>query len=191
MSNKNGRKYGFTALFPIKGGMHSADLRCYLRSLADPRKYPRGSPLAVIDLIHLARFVVIDHLPFQGVPAKYDHLRSSYLLFACDFDGDSSDEIVVSMIRNTPTTMDEIWDHCVGYPSISTTATERLTSYFRQYQLQTSLFLADQPHARVPEILQALDLKRRFFDFVRDHPADKPASELQRLFFEKFAASDG
>jgi hypothetical protein len=189
MSNKNGRKYGFTALFPVKAGRHSDDLRCYLRSLDDPEKYPRGSPFAAIDVIHQTRFVVIDHLPFQGFPAKYDSLRSNCLLFACDFDGDSPDEVVLEMIRCVPATMDEIWDHCVGYPSIATTAPERLTSYFRRYQLQTSLFFADQEDARVPEILHALSLKQRFSDFVRDHQADKPTAELQQLFFAKFAAN--
>ena len=75
MANQNGAKYGFTGLFPIKTGGHSANLRTLLRSLDDPRNYPRGSPLSDVSIVHMARFVIVDRLAYQGLPAKVDTLK--------------------------------------------------------------------------------------------------------------------
>ena len=76
MANQNGKKYGLTALFPIKAGEHAARLRTELRSWD---AHPRGSPLSEVPVIHMARFVIIDRLAYQGVPAERDDLRSAYL----------------------------------------------------------------------------------------------------------------
>jgi hypothetical protein len=180
MSNINGRKYGFTGLFPIKTGNNTAQLRRYLRSLDGPN-YERGSPLANVDLIHMARLVIVDHLPFQGVPAKYDVLSVNFLLFACDFDGSAPEELVLAMSRSIPKVVNRIWGHCSDYPGCSQEARERLVGYFDRYQLTTSLFFADQPEARVPEILAALRLKDQFLQFVCAHQGEDPAKLRQQF----------
>ena len=71
MANQNGKKYGFTGLFPIRKGADVAALREHLRKLDGK---PNGSPLSEVRAIHMARFVVIDSLAYQGVPAKRDTL---------------------------------------------------------------------------------------------------------------------
>ncbi len=99
MANQNGKKYGFTGLFPIGKGDHAAALRAHLRKL-DGKPY--GSPLSEVRAIHMARFAVIDGLAYQGLPAKRDSLSSSYLLFLCDFDGESPDALVADLIAADP-----------------------------------------------------------------------------------------
>src|SRR4249920_3562377 len=101
MANQNGAKYGFTGLFPIVRGQ-SADLRSFLRWLDDKKDYPRGSPLSDVSIVHMARFVIIDRLAYQGAPAKVDTLDSHYLLFVCDFDGGSVDALIQAMVQNIP-----------------------------------------------------------------------------------------
>ena len=180
MANQNGAKYGFTGLFPIKTDGHLAKLRTLLRSLDDKQCYPRGSPLSEVPIVHMARFVIIDGLPYQGAPAKLDTLKSHYLLFACDFDGYSVDTLIHAMVSKMPQ-FTAIWDHCVGFPG--TESLDRLTAYFEQCQLETNLLLADQPEASVDDILKGLMYRRRLGEFigqVQNQPASPAA--LQQDF---------
>jgi hypothetical protein len=164
MANQNGTKYGFTGLFPITTG-RSADLRALLRSLDDKQRYPRGSPLSDVSLVHMARFVIIDRLAYQGEPAKADALKSHYLLFVCDFDGRSVDALMHAMVQNIPHQVTAIWDHCVRFPGIR--SCDRLAAYFEQCQLTTNLLLADQPEASVNDTLMGLTCRRRLGEFIK------------------------
>jgi hypothetical protein len=164
MANQNGAKYGFTGLFPIVRGQ-SADLRSFLRSLDDKKDYPRGSPLSDVSIVHMARFVIIDRLAYQGAPAKVDTLDSHYLLFVCDFDGGSVDALIQAMVQNIPQQLTAIWGQCVRFPGIR--SCDRLAAYFEQCQLTTNLLLADQADASVNEILMGLMCRRRLGEFIR------------------------
>lgn len=164
MANQNGAKYGFTGLFPIARGQ-SANLRALLRALDDKRHYPRGSPLSDVPIVHMARFVIIDRLAYQGEPAKADFLKSNYLLFVCDFDGRNVDALVHAMVQNIPDKVTAIWGHCIRFPGIG--SCDELAVYFEQCQLTTNLLLADQPNASVADILMGLMCRRRLGDFIR------------------------
>lgn len=183
MNNTNGKKYGFTGLFPIKENADGAALRDRLRRLDE---HPRGSPLSAVDLIHMVRLVVLDQLPFQGSPAAFDQLRSRYLLFVCDFDGESVDVLVRALVAKTPDLVTAIWEYCIGFPGLSPSADgdpQRLVDYFRQCQIRTNLFLADQPERTVPEILRGIEIKRRFADFLERHQGEPP-DRLQQSFHD-------
>lgn len=164
MANQNGSKFGFTGLFPIGRGQ-SADLRALLRSLDDKQRFPRGSPLSDVPIVHMARFVIIDRLTYQGTPAKADALKSPYLLFVCDFDGRSVDALIHAMVQNIPDHVAAIWRHCIRFPGIQ--SRDRLAAYFEQCQLTTNLLLADQPEASVREILMGLICRRCFGNFIK------------------------
>jgi len=178
MGNTNGKKFGFTGLFPIKSVEDTLPLRQYLRSMDE---HPYGSPLSSVDIIHMARFVIIDNLAYQGIPAKRDELKSRYLLFICDFDGGSLDVLIRKLISDMGKTVDDIWKHCVGYPGQQ--SRDRMTAYFEDCQLTTTLLLADRPDDEVAAILRALMYKRRFTDFVescqRKRPHNLKAAFLQ------------
>ncbi len=181
MANQNGTKYGFTGLFPIKTAEHGAKLRTLLRSLDDTLRYPRGSPLSDVPIVHMARFAIIDRLAYQRFPAKIDNLKSQYLLFLCDFDGRSVDALIQAMVRNIPTQLAAIWEHCILFPGIG--SCDRLAAYFERCQLTTNLFLADQPEASVDDILLALTYRRRLGEFIKDvQRRPRSPAALQRGF---------
>jgi hypothetical protein len=163
MANANGKKFGLTALSPIKPG-HCEELRFRLRAM-DSKPY--GSPLSGVNTIHMARLAIINTLAFEGIPAKRDLLKSSYLLFMCDFDGATIDSLVAAMVANIPATINEIWGHCIAYPGL--TSRDQLTAYFERCQLETNLFLADRPGDEVETILRGLLYKREFAKFVATH----------------------
>ena len=183
MANRNGRKYGFTGLFPIKPGGHSSRLRNYLRSL-DRHRY--GSPLSDLDIVHMARWTIIERLPYQGLPAKRDILQSQYLLFLCDFDGESVDALVWDFVRFSPHLLIRVWGHCVGFPGAR--SGEALAIYFEQCQLNTDLLLADVPDATVNEILRALVCRRMLADLIdRKQRNGWTSSALQNQFQQMWA----
>jgi hypothetical protein len=161
VANQNGNKYGLTALFPIKPGEHAARLRIHLRSLDSQLN---GSPLSKVPIIHMARLVIIDQIPYQGLPAKTDTLNSDYLLFLCAFDGSSSDSLVQELVQYIPTEVDTIWQHCRAFPG--TQSVDRLADYFQRCSLKTTLFLADRPTESVQDILRALVYKREFSELL-------------------------
>ncbi|MCK1642155.1 hypothetical protein IVA95_32540 [Bradyrhizobium sp. 157] len=184
MANQNGKKYGFTGLFPIKVGQ-TAELRTFLRTLDDSLEYPRGSPLSEVPIVHMARFVVIDRLAYQGTPAKVDTLKSAYLLFACDFDGFSIDVLIRAMVKYIPCELEAIWRHCRGFPGIE--SCDDLAAYFEQCQITTNLLLADRPNATVNDILKGLMYRRRLAEFIKHvqdaqpNPADLKA-DFERMW---------
>ena len=89
MPNQNGNVYGLTILSPIINDArwhvsHDCAIRDYLALL--PRDH--RSPFAKISSTHLARLVVMDDVVFVGTPAREEHLKSRYLVFETNFDGD-------------------------------------------------------------------------------------------------------
>jgi hypothetical protein len=180
MANQNGAKYGFTGLFPVTRGQ-STELSALLRSLDDTKVYPRGSPFSDVPIIHMARLFVIDRLAYQGTPAKIDRLQSDYMLFTCDFDGDSIDSLVRAMVSNIPGQLAGIWGYCVRFPGIQ--KRDQLSEYFERCQLENNFYLVDQPAASVSDILRGLMCRRRFGEFIRQmqRKPRKPAV-LQRGF---------
>jgi hypothetical protein len=180
MSNLNGNIYGFTGLFPLKGDANCSVLRSSLRSLDS---HPLGSPLSSLDIVHVARFTIVDRLAFQGEPSKYDRLLSAYLLFACDFDGSDIDELVTAIATRIPDTFLAVWGSCVAVPTVGRhpAANSDLIDYFRRCQVQTTLFLADRPDATVMQILRSLALTRMFAEFVQQNQGEDPALVQQRF----------
>ncbi len=114
MANQSGQIYGLTILSPILEGDtldigHATALRWYLASL--PRDHT--SPFAQVSSTHFARLVVMDDVVFVGAPAIEEHLKSRYLVFETNFDGDL-DTYLTRMAREIPDFVDSVWKHCVG-----------------------------------------------------------------------------
>src|SRR5581483_1257505 len=89
MANKSGNIYGLTILSPVRrhdvGEVSNAlRIRQYLAKL-DRHKQ---SPFARVTSTHMARLVVLDDVVYVGTPAIEEHLKSHYLVFESNFDGD-------------------------------------------------------------------------------------------------------
>jgi hypothetical protein len=193
MANTNGRKYGFTALFPIRGDADCGKLRSYLRDLhlQNGAPHPGGSPFADAANVHQARFVIVERLAFQGVPAQHDQLKSKYLLLLCDFDGANLDDLIDQLEGEALAAAKKIWSYCVSLAGLDAAADAdakaALRICFAQCQVKTNLFFVDQPDATVADILRALRSKRDFADFVVAHQGAEPA-DLMTAFYAMWRA---
>src|SRR5580693_4250931 len=89
MSNLSGSVYGLTILSPIIDDenatpSHDLQIRAYLAHLSTRE----DSLFAVAPGTHLARLVVMDDVIYVGMPSCEEHLRSKYLVFESNCDGD-------------------------------------------------------------------------------------------------------
>ena len=191
MANVSGSIYGLTILSPIIEDSrldicHSMELRWYLSQL------PRDcrSPFAQLSSTYLARLVVLDDVVFVGHPAHEDHLKSRYLVFETNFDGDL-ETYLRRMAVETREFVEAVWQHCVGFPGAGDVNV--FIAYMKRCQVQTTFFFADVNNQTVESTLQALKTQAALAQFMEEHQG-MPAPDLQRAFeefYEKLRKSPG
>lgn len=179
MGNVSGNTYGLTILSPIIEDnrldiCHSMKLRWYLRQL--PRDH--RSPFAQLSSTYLARLVVMDDVVFVGLPAHEEHLKSRYLVFETNFDGDL-DAYLRRMATETREFVEAVWGHCVGFPGAQDVSA--FVSYMKKCQIETTFFFADVNDRSVEATLVALRTQVELAHFMEKHQG-MPAAELQRAF---------
>jgi hypothetical protein len=181
LPNKNGSVYGLTILSPIiedekATPSHDLQIRNYLAKL--PTR--QDSPFALAPGTHLARLVVMDDVIYVGMPACEEHLKSKYLVFESNCDGDL-DTYLSGLAASIPEHLDAIWQHCVGYPGA--TNRQAFIDYMKACQLDTTFFFAAVNDKSVPETLSALQNQTAVADFIATHQGADPAT-LQRKFIQ-------
>jgi hypothetical protein len=185
LPNRAGIKYGYTAVFPIRDAAAGSILRLHLGDLS---QNPDGSPFAVATIIHLLRFIIIDRLPFEGYPAKQESLRAPYLVVMCDFDGKAVEDLARALARHAGGPVCDVWRHCAAFPFATPAelghadAADRLAEYLRRGQIETVLYLSDQPGPTVTQILRSIQAQLAFATFVERSQTADPRG-LKKDFF--------
>ena len=179
MPNKSGNVYGLTILSPIIDDekatpSHDLQIRSYLAKLSTRE----DSPFALAPGTHLARLVVMDDVIYVGMPACEEHLKSKYLVFESNCDGDL-DNYLSGLAASVPEHLDAIWKHCVGYPGAGNR--QAFIDYMKACQIETSFFFAAVNDKSLPETLRALQTQTAVADFIATHQGMEP-SALQREF---------
>jgi hypothetical protein len=179
MGNQSGQVYGLTILSPIIEDdrldiCHSMELRWYLGHL--PRDHK--SPFAKLSSTYLARLVVLDDVVYVGAPSCEEHLKSRYLVFETNFDGDL-DGYLMRMAKETPEFVDAVWKHCVGYPGVSDPAA--FVAYMKKCQIETTFFFADVNNRTVEQTRKALHTQSALAHFIEKHQG-RPPAEMQHQF---------
>jgi hypothetical protein len=186
MPNKNGSVYGLTILSPIIDDdratpSHDLQIRAYLAQLSTRE----DSPFAIAPGTHLARLVVMDDVIYVGMPSCEEHLKSKYLVFESNCDGEL-DTYLAGLADSIPRHLDAIWSHCVGYPTRGAADRDAFIAYMKSCQLETTFYFAAVNDKSVPATLRALRIQTAAADFVAAHQGDDPVT-LQRDFIH-FAA---
>ncbi len=181
MANRSGSVYGLTLLCPILNDercspSHDLQIREYLATLTTGA----DSPFAVAPGTHLARLVVMDDVIYVGMPSCEEHLKSKYLVFESNCDGDL-DTYLTGLAAAVPEQLDAIWSHCNGYPGAADKAA--FLRYMKACQIETTFFFPAVNDKSVPETLAALQTKHAVADFIAQHQGANPA-DIQRDFIE-------
>jgi hypothetical protein len=185
MPNQNGKVYGLTILSPIIDDdnvtpSHDLQIRKYLATLHTDGR----SPFALAPGTHLARLLVLDDVIYVGSPTREEHLKSKYLVFESNCDGDLT-EYLRGLATSAPEQLDAVWGHCVGYPGARDV--DLFVSYMKACQIETTFFFAAVNDKSVPETLVALQTQRAVSDFIATHQGVKP-EQLQSDFIHFFNA---
>lgn len=181
MANQNGSVYGLTLLCPILDDdravpSHDLQIRRYLAGLPTGA----GSPFAVAPGTHLARLAVMDDVIYVGMPACEEHLKSKYLVFESNCDGDF-DSYLRGLATAIPEHLDAIWGHCTAYPG--TADVTKFLAYMKACQIETTFFFAAVNNKSVTDTLSALQTQRAVADFIACHQGVEP-TQTQREFLE-------
>ena len=181
MSNISGNVYALTVLSPIRATEHREDspvlaLRKHLAYLPTDER----GPFAKLISTHMARLSVIDDVAYLGTPVREEHLKSRYLMFESNFDGDL-DTYLEQMAIVIPGETDAIWKHCFRYPGTKDVAP--FIAYMKQCQIKTDFFYADVSDRTVEQTLRALALQKAVARFIEEHQGVPPA-EVQQAFAE-------
>ncbi len=188
MANKSDQAYGLTVLSPILPGMtaegipHDLAIRRELLALDALDE----SPFADVPTTHLARWVVIDTLPYEGIPAIVDQLAYKYLLFTSNFDGDL-DEYLELMRAQMPEAITRIWSHCLAFPGVANPAS--FANYIKRCQVETSFFFGAYTKYTLSEVLRALDAQQKMASFVAEEQEKGSAPAALQRSFRDFVAS--
>jgi len=178
MGNRVGGAYSLTVVAPIVSGQEAA-----AREATEALPAGTDSPLAQLGGLHFSRIHVVSELVFQGPKQRHrEELRASHLIFTSTFDGRDLDPYVEAL--RTDASPDTWWRYCVGYPGSSDAAA--FAGWVREHQIDSSLFASAHPQARVPHVLESLELRERIIDFAID-ARGLDARELQQRFRETFA----
>jgi hypothetical protein len=183
MANINGSIYGLTILSPIiddanAAPSHDLQIRAYLAQLSTRE----DSPFATAPGTHLARLVVMDDVIYVGMPSCEEHLKSKYLVFESNCDGDL-DSYLTGLAATIPTHLDAIWSHCVGYPTQGASDRQAFIAYMKACQVETTFYFAAVNDQSVPATLRALQTQTAVADFIAAHQGADPAT-LQRDFLD-------
>ncbi len=186
MANSNGSVYGLTILSPIIDDAtatpsHDLQIRAYLAQLSTRE----DSPFALAPGTHLARLVVMDDVIYVGMPSCEEHLKSKYLIFESNCDGDL-DGYLAGLADKIPSHLDAIWSHCVGYPKQGAADSQAFIAYMKACQLETTFYFAAVNDRSVPATLRALQTQAAVADFIANHQGIDPET-VQRDFLD-FAA---
>jgi hypothetical protein len=181
MANQNGSVYGLTLLCPILDDeravpSHDLQIRKYLATLSTDA----GSPFAIAPGTHLARLAVMDDVIYVGMPACEEHLKSKYLVFESNCDGDF-DSYLRGLAAAIPQHLDAIWGHCTAYPGAADIT--KFLAYMKACQIDTTFFFAAVNNKSVTDTLSALQTQRAVADFIACHQGVEP-TQTQREFLE-------
>jgi len=188
--SRGGRSYAFTSLTPIREGC-AGGLAAHLADL------PMGSesPLAHMPYVHLARWLILDHLKtdWPGAPRRPTRLRSDYLLFTAMITGpatgryakDLPGSFLRELLEQIPEEVDAIWGNCVGYPGNG--SADEFVAYLTKSQLDTVLFYVGYPDVTVEQVKRAIAARDGLVGFVRRHQDQMDPAQLQRAYHEESA----
>ena len=179
MPSQSGKVYGLTLLCPILDDpmaipSHDLQIRGHLAELSTGP----DSPFAIAPGTHLARLVVLDDVIYVGMPAREDHLKSKYLVFESNCDG-NRDSYLSGLADKIPDELDNIWKHCTGYPPGGARDRGAFLAYMRKCEIETTFFFAPVNNKTREETLRALRTKQAVAHFIATHQGMPPA-QIQR-----------
>jgi len=117
---------------------------------------------------------------YFGMPSCEEHLKSKYLIFESNFDGEL-ESYLKQLATEGRDEVHSIWQHCIGYPGVQNV--NSFIAYMKRCQVETTFYFADVNNKTVQQTLQALQTQSAVASFIEKNQG-KPSEELQPAFIE-------
>jgi hypothetical protein len=169
-----------TLIAQIKKGQEE-NLRTILAKLKNDLLNGRQIGLETTESIHFARWIILDEWIGSGktLPAR--------LVFSNNFDGDP-DKHLHLLCQKAGGLMDEIYSHCVGYPT--TTVNDKVT-YLYSLNQKAQAFYPGAPGRSLQEIKRERTLRNYIHDFISSNNwNNKNAQEVHKTIQEHVLNKD-
>ena len=152
----------------------------FLRWLVNRRVIPPPiKSLIKLSMIGFARWSVFDRIPASGDGEGLKRLRTPYLLFETNFDGDS-DRYLESFCLVLPWGMRGNWWGAYHVPNVRKVS--RFVDYVNRHKVPIAYYYSAYPEASTKRIRYARALKREIADFNRQ-TAYESSDGFQRAYF--------
>ncbi len=135
--------------------------------------------MAKVPNTYFCRFFVLDDVVYEGKPARVEHLRSKYLVFTSNFQGDL-ELYLEGMWAHAEKFVRDVWQFCVRFREDVNDAAS-FVRYIKECQVETTFYFNGSTDDALAEQLKALYLKQELSKFAYQH-AGLPAAELQAAF---------
>jgi hypothetical protein len=175
--NVSGQAYALSVLAPIADGETDA-----LTAKLDALGEGADSPLARVPGTHIARWVVIRDVMYQGHGQRRRDRLAPRLLFSSNHDGDVG-AYLESLRTGMADDADAIWGHCRGYPGHADGPA--FAAWMRAHMLEAALFFAAYGGMTVDRVRDNLARRRALLDLALAGQG-MPAADLKARFMESF-----
>lgn len=165
-----------TTLMPIRAGSTRLVLVRLKLGLIVP--WLELKRLGRLGFLHTGRWQVVQSFPFSGPPQSPERSRTTYLLFASDYDG-QFDTYIDAFSDVLAFRLNTLWHWCEEYPGAAPSGPVK--EWLRRWKLGEEHYYSAYPNAPAKAIDQALALARAWQRF--DSAWGKaPAAEFQSAF---------
>ena len=175
--NVSGQAYALSVLAPIADGRADA-LQAHLEALGEGD----ASPLARVPGTHIARWVVIPNVIYQGPGQRKRDRLGPRLLFSSNHDGEVG-AYLEGLRRGMAEDADAIWGHCRGYPGHADGPA--FAAWMRAHMLEAALFFAAYGGMTVEQVKDNLARRRALLELVIAGQG-MPPDDLKARFMETF-----
>ena len=201
--NVSGKAYTLTILSPIRDGFEGETAYCDLvRGRLLEWNLLVNSPMTAVPQTYLCRYFVLNDVYTQSLPGNdlfgtwsdvvsivsdkvrisslptVDHLKSSYLVFSCNFHGDL-DAYLRGMWNTIETDIRDVWGYCYAFAQVS--SADDFIAYMKKCQLGAALLFLGSNDDPLGEQLKALYLKQELSKFALSTQG-LPATALQQQY---------
>ena len=135
------------------------------------------SSFETIGTIHFARWLVIDYSPSTFEAFNKDFPK---LVFSTNFDGEIHQQ-VKDLCEKASDIIDQLYEHCEGYPASSERNVESRVEYLNRYMIRPSAFYRGAPGRSLQQIRQEDQLHIKLREFLDSKSFDNyPAKNVLR-----------
>jgi hypothetical protein len=144
-----------------------------------------SSPLAGLQEVHFARWVVIDQLKsgFKDEPRRPSRLERPYLLFTADYTPLKGDVAPRTLLERVAVAGESVWEHCDGFPADH----DARAAYLARHRCDTTLYYAGYQDATPARVKTAVARRDALSRFVVEHRDVRDPAVLQRRYLEEAA----